>query len=303
MELNISEISELNFDMNDFANPYAQNNASKKVSVSNMFQQKQTPVVKQVYPSSCEVKRQLISEHKQQQSNQSKQSNQSNQSNQSKQSNKQVKECKRPELKPLSWSQEYQEQYQKDQKDQEEQYEGQGQVKNEKIKAPIKTPYDDILSKLNVKIVNGQMQFIQASASASASTANRNSSKTYNLNNQTNQTMYADKVRNQMAPPQTDPKTANIYTANIYTANIYTKYFGNHNKAPSNSNNPNPNPGQRLMTKEEYKAYILQRELSIQRIRQIKSKKLIMPTSNIHISNQGNMSNNPGGLNKMFALK
>ena len=49
------------------------------------------------------------------------------------------------------------------------------------------------------------------------------------------------------------------------------------------------------MTAQEYKIKVLKNFIQSQRIREMKSRKLLMPTSNINIS-----SGNSGNLNKLF---
>ena len=284
-DFDINEMNELAYSVNQlqnscqFENPMnapktvqpALNNkviaVNKVTAVNNMFQQStvcQPPSKMQTkgqsYPTSCEVKRQLIKEHMQQQQPQKQPQRQQSQ---------QVQQQQRQQSQ----------QVQQPQQPQKQQY-------REAVNVPITNQveksavtYDDILSRLNVKIVNGQMQFIRS----------QNNQNYVTTKQPPPQSQYADKVRNQMEPSNTDPK------ANY----IYNKYFNNHKKTESEPVILRPK------TIEEYKEmvrkHIIERQISINRIRQIKSKKLIMPNSNIHISNP-NGQRHPANLNKLFGL-
>jgi hypothetical protein len=313
-DFDVSEMNELSSSINEFynsnnyeqfANPMDKDNRAPNVNpynnrnedglntvirvnqksnaVNNMFKQSQTQTCAKnnngSYPTSCEVKKQMIKEYKQQQHQQHQQPIKQKLKSNTYQSSKPYQPVRAmPELKDFQ--------------------------------QPT-TPYDDILSRLNVQIVNGQMQFIQPQ-------------KPMNFvqpKNPANQAQYSDKVRDQRNPPVIGAGTASTGEGSY----IYNKYF-------TKTIEHQPQQPTRPMTKEEYTAYMIEREMSRRRIRQIKSKKLIMPTENIQISRQRtynpktqglnpsleeqrqqqyrkqqvyqqNHNNQPNNLNKLFALK
>jgi len=215
----------------------------KSTAVNNMFKpQTQTQTQGQTcgnnktcYPTSCEVKKQMIKEYKQQQ-----QPHNQRQPVQKQQARSQERSY--PELKDFE--------------------------------KPI-TPYDDILSSLNVQIVNGHMQFIQP----------KNQANFVQPKNPATKAQYSDKVRDQMNPPVIGAGTASTGEGSY----IYNKYFTKTIQQPQQQARP--------MTKEEYREYMIEREMSRRRISQIKSKKLIMPTENIQISKQRTYNPKTQGLN------
>lgn len=232
----------------------------KSNAVNNMFKQGQTQMqgstqVKTCaknnngsYPTSCEVKKQMIKEYKQQQHQQ------------------QAPTKSYQPIKPQLQSKPYQS---------SKPYQPVRAMPELKDFQQPTTPYDDILSRLNVQIVNGQMQFIQPQ-------------KPMNFvqpKNPANQAQYSDKVRDQRNPPVIGAGTASTGEGSY----IYNKYF-----TKTIEHQPQPT---RPMTKEEYRAYMIEREMSRRRISQIKSKKLIMPTENIQISRQRTYNPKTQGLN------
>ena len=262
----------------------------KSNAVNNMFKQGQTQMQGSTqvntcaknnngsYPTSCEVKKQMIKEYKQQQQQQ--------------QAPTKSYQPIKPQLQTKSI----------------QPVRAMPELKD--FQQPT-TPYDDILSRLNVQIVNGNMQFIQPQ-------------KPLNFvqpKNPANQAQYSDKVRDQRNPPVIGAGTASTGEGSYIYNKYFTKTIEQQQQQPT-----------RPMTKEEYRAYMIEREMSRRRIRQIKSKKLIMPTANIQISRQRtynpktqglnpsleeqrqqqyrkqqvyqqNHNNQPNNLNKLFALK
>ncbi len=271
-DFDVSEMNELSSSINEFYNsnnydqfsnpldkdnrapraPYDNRNEDglntvirvnqKSSAINNMFKQAQGQGQtcannKSCYPTSCEVKKQMIKEYKQQQQAPIKQ----RQPVQRHQTMSNPQTIRKPDLKDFE---------------------------------PQSTPYDDILSRLNVQIVNGQMQFIQPQ-------------KPMNFvqpKNPANQAQYSDKVRDQRNPPVIGAGTASTGEGSY----IYNKYF---------TKTIQPQQPARPMTKEEYREYMIQREMSRRRISQIKSKKLIMPTANIQISRQRTYNPKTQGLN------
>jgi hypothetical protein len=154
--------------------------------------------------------------------------------------------------------------------------------KPEYEKAEPKKPsvsYDDILNSMNMVSINGRLHFIPTSKLQN--TQNNINTKTTPLSKQTN---YINNIHQQINNNQ-----------NSY---IYNKYFQNNKNEQEPFQNDIPTVS---LTPDEIKRrLIIHRLKQIQerkRIEQIKSKKLLFDTSNIHISNQ---SNNPPNLNKLF---
>ena len=164
--------------------------------------------------------------------------------------------------------------------------------KPEYEKAEPKKPsvsYDDILNSMNMVSINGRLHFIPTSKLQN--TQNNIDTKTRPFSKQTN---YIRPQQINNIPQQTNniPQQTNI-NQNSY---IYNKYFQNYEKEPFQNDVPTV-----PLTPDEIKRRLIIHSLKqIQerkRIEQIKSKKLLFDTSNIHISNQ---SNNPPNLNKLF---
>jgi hypothetical protein len=127
--------------------------------------------------------------------------------------------------------------------------------------------------------INWRLHFIPTSKLQN--TQNNINTKTTPLSKQTN---YINNIHQQINNNQ-----------NSY---IYNKYFQNNKNEQEPFQNDIPTVS---LTPDEIKRrLIIHRLKQIQerkRIEQIKSKKLLFDTSNIHISNQ---SNNPPNLNKLF---
>jgi hypothetical protein len=277
MELNIEEIdfdinemNELASTLNDFntnydtmfANPLSNNtNSNTKKTVFN-----QMSVASQKQPTSCQVKRQLIKESL------------------NKFPVNPVKQCEPVKIvKPTQ------------QCGSVKTFEPIKMMKSEQntqtvqntIEKPSQINYDDILNRLNVQIVDGQMQFIQRSGekgnkSVKGPTPQQlqpSQSVKISQNNQNNQ--------NKQPIDQAKLDSKSSY--------IYNKYF----------NEPVENEGPKILRPrniEEYKKMVLHqiylREQNNLRLNQIKSKKLIMPNSNINVAN----GSRPQNLNKLFGF-
>ena len=124
--------------------------------------------------------------------------------------------------------------------------------------------YEDIMSKMGMFVADGKLHLMDNDPKIYKQIKNLNQQNLnqQNLNAETN------------VPP------------NSY---IYNKFF-KEELHPQNT-------VRRPMTNEEHKRKILEDFIQRQRVNQMKSKKLIMPTSNINMS-----SGNPGNLNKLFSF-
>ena len=118
--------------------------------------------------------------------------------------------------------------------------------------------YEDILAKMGMLVVDGKLHFVPKN---------------------TRQPIQ------QPMQPQTQTQSPIIGAQNSY---IYNKYFKDEIKPEHNIRIPK--------TRQEYKRMLIEDFIKRQQIKQMKSTKLIMPTTNIHISGGGN-------LNKLFSMR
>jgi hypothetical protein len=146
--------------------------------------------------------------------------------------------------------------------------------------------YDDILSSLSMVVHNGILQFAP-------------NQKIINSQQQSQQQSQepSKKVQFQQQP-KIQPKPQNQIQSQIQPQGknyIINKYFNDY-KDPNIIEEP-----QRPLTKEEYKQMMIQNYVKRieekKRIAQIKPKKLLFNTNNIHIS----PNQNPKEMNKLFA--
>jgi len=129
--------------------------------------------------------------------------------------------------------------------------------------------YDDILSKMGMFVADGKLHLVD--------------NKSQSVQRQSQRQPVTQSQRQQPQYQQPNSMQTNI-PGNSY---IYNKYFKEELQTPDTVRQP--------MTKEEYKRMLLMDILQKQRIKEIKSTKLLMPTSNINIS-----SGNSANLNKLF---
>jgi hypothetical protein len=123
-----------------------------------------------------------------------------------------------------------------------------------------KISYEDILANMGMFVSNGQLHLIDRD-DYSKITQNKNNAQTPNQS-------------------QSVPITQN----NNY---IYNKYFKDVNQSQPTIRRPR--------TLQEYKRMLVEDYIQKQRVKQIKSTKLILPSSNIHFSQQRNP-------NKLFSF-
>ena len=144
-------------------------------------------------------------------------------------------------------------------------------------KMPNKKPqisYEDIMSKMGMFVADGKLQLMD------------NNPQVYqqikNQQQQYQQQQYQQQQYQQQQYQQSQPQS-NI-PQNSY---IYNKYFKEEIKPENEVRRP--------MTAQEYKRMVLNNFMERQRVKEMKSRKLLMPTNNINIS-AGNSAN----LNKLF---
>ena len=140
---------------------------------------------------------------------------------------------------------------------------------NAKMVRPRPAPqisYEDIMSKMGMFVADGKLHLMDNNPQGYQQIKNYQQQQNQQQNQQKQQ-------QNQANIPQ-----------NSY---IYNKLFKEELRPQNEIRRP--------MTAQEYKRKVLENFIQSQRIREMKSRKLLMPTSNINIS-----SGNSGNLNKLF---
>jgi hypothetical protein len=131
-----------------------------------------------------------------------------------------------------------------------------------------KISYEDILSKMGMFVSDGKLHLVDR-----------------------NSVSFQEQPQNKVVKNQNIPQNQVVKNQNIpQNSYIHNKYFKNELK-PQNTIAP-------PKTLQEYKKRVLENYIERLRIKQIKSKKLLMPTSNVSMA-LGNSSN----LNKFFKFK
>ena len=150
--------------------------------------------------------------------------------------------------------------------------------------------YDDILSKMGMFVSNGQLHLLENQPKQIKQQI-KQSNQTNQYNQQTNQYNQETNQYNQQSKQskQVDQQTQPIHIdqQNSY---IYNKYFSNEMKDDS----PNVRVPKNI---REYKNMLIHDILQKQRIKQVKSTKIIMPNSNINYA-----PNTKHNLNKLFTF-
>jgi hypothetical protein len=151
-------------------------------------------------------------------------------------------------------------------------------VRPQGIQSKPQISYDDILTKMGMFVVNGKLHLIE----------DNNKLKQELINNQTNKSPVMNQNMNQNSYNQTNKSP--VMNQNMNQNNyIYNKYFKGELQQEENVRRP--------MTLMEYRRKLIIDILQKKRINQIKSTKLLFPTSNINISGG---SRNPQEMNKLF---
>ena len=149
---------------------------------------------------------------------------------------------------------------------------------NAKMVRPKAIPqisYEDIMSKMGMFVADGKLHLMDNNPQGYQQIKNYQQQQNQQQQNQQqqNQQQQYNQPNNQQNIPQ-----------NSY---IYNKLFKEELRPQNEIRRP--------MTAQEYKRKVLENFIQSQRIREMKSRKLLMPTSNINIS-----SGNSGNLNKLF---
>ena len=139
--------------------------------------------------------------------------------------------------------------------------------------------YEDILSKMGMFVSDGKLHLLENKTQVQQQQQYQNKQQQYQNQQQQYQNQQQQYQNQQIRIQQNIPP-------NSY---IYNKYFKEEMQQTDNIRRP--------MTKNEYKRMLLEDILQKERIQQIKSKRLIMPTSNINIA-----LSNSANLNKLFSF-
>ena len=143
-----------------------------------------------------------------------------------------------------------------------------------KIVRPRPAPqisYEDIMSKMGMFVADGKLHLMDNNPQGYQQIKNYQDQQQQNQQQQNQQ--HKQQQQNQQNIPQ-----------NSY---IYNKLFKEELRPQNEIGRP--------MTAQEYKRKVLENFIQSQRIREMKSRKLLMPTANINIS-----LGNSGNLNKLF---
>ena len=152
-------------------------------------------------------------------------------------------------------------------------------LKNENKKEAKRVSYDDILAKMGMYVDNGKLHL--ADKNTNTNSCGPSSSLTCKVK--------CARLQQHLAQPQNAPmKNVPIpSSAPMQNSYIYNKYFKDQVKPVEQVLVPK--------TPEEYKQMLikklLERKIQQQRIRQIKSTKLIMPTENISVAPEPRLQN------------
>jgi protein required for attachment to host cells len=134
--------------------------------------------------------------------------------------------------------------------------------------------YEDIMSKMGMFVADGKLHLMDNNPQGYQQIKNQQQQHNQQNNQQHNQ--------------QHNQQQNNQHQQNIpQNSYIYNKLFKEELRPQNEIRRP--------MTAQEYKRKVLENFIQSQRIREMKSRKLLMPTSNINIS-----SGNSGNLNKLF---
>jgi hypothetical protein len=148
-----------------------------------------------------------------------------------------------------------------------------------------KISYEDILSKMGMLVSDGKLHLVDRNTLTPQQQQLLNSqSQQYQSQQYQPQQYQSQQYQSQQYQPQSMDNT-NI-PKNSY---IYNKYFKDEVKPQNNV--------RKARSLHEYKMMLVDDYLEKQRIKQIKSTKLVMPTSNINMA-----AGNSGNLNKLFGF-
>ena len=150
-----------------------------------------------------------------------------------------------------------------------------------------KVSYDDILAKMGMFVSDGKLHLLDGKPKEQVQQIQKQQIQKQQIQKQT----YLEKEQFLRDYPKQPTLTSeNVYKEPLVQQNsyIYNKYF---------KNEPNVEQGVRVpQTLQEYRNMLIQDIIQKQRIKQVKSTKLMMPNSNI------NFARNSGNLNKLFSF-
>jgi hypothetical protein len=146
-------------------------------------------------------------------------------------------------------------------------------INSRMVRPKIPTPkpqisYEDILSKMGMFVSDGKLHLLD-----DKTPEQKKQIKQQMQQQQQQQQMQQQQQQQQMQQQQQQQQMQTNIPANSY---IYNKYFKEELQTQDTIRRP--------MTREEYKRMLLTDILQKQKINQIKSKKLLMPTSNINVA-------------------
>lgn len=159
-------------------------------------------------------------------------------------------------------------------------------VRPQGIQAKPQISYDDILTKMGMFVVNGKLHLIEDNNKLKQELINNQTNKSAIMNQNMNQNMSQNNYNQTNKSPIINQNMNQNINQNNY---IYNKYFKGELQQEENVKRP--------MTLMEYRRKLIIDVLQKKRINQIKSTKLLFPTSNINISGG---SRNPQEMNKLF---
>jgi DNA-directed RNA polymerase alpha subunit len=152
--------------------------------------------------------------------------------------------------------------------------------------------YDQILSKMGMYVENGKLTVVDNTKKVSFANTNINANKNNRndclVNKECTKIKCARlqqsiKQQQSIINPNTNPNTNPNPNPN-QNSYIYNKYFKNQQNIDSDLKETIP------LTKEQLIQKLLQNKIQRERIKQIKSTKLIMPTENIHFAPEQNFN-------------
>jgi len=142
--------------------------------------------------------------------------------------------------------------------------------------------YDEILKKMGMFVANGQLHLLDNQPKQIQEQIKQQYINSKSINNNNNNKTYSQQ---EIDPPLQNQPPLNINPQNSY---IYNKYFSEETR-----DTPNVRVPKNLI---EYRNMLIHDILQKQKIKQIKSTKLIMPNSNINIAPRSTQN-----LNKLFS--
>lgn len=161
-------------------------------------------------------------------------------------------------------------------------------VRPQTIPPKPKVSYDDILAKMGMFVSDGKLHLLDGKPKEQVQQIQNQIQKQQNQNQPIQKQPYLEK-------DSSIKKSSYLTTENTYNepsmqqnSYIFNKYF---------RNEPNAEQGVRVpQTLQEYRNMLIYDIIQKQRIKQVKSTKLMMPNSNI------NFARNSGNLNKLFSF-